>query len=96
MTESNPVMMISEVNDGFIYPSTPSAIKVMLTYDGGTMFTLSIENLTAGGVVETPLAPGVFAVHAEGANPLFNPGMETSNGLEALAEDGNPSPLSMW
>jgi hypothetical protein len=42
------------------------------------------------------LAPGVWAVH-QGANPLFVPGMATGDqGLEPLAEDGDPGPLATW
>lgn len=38
-----------------------------------------------------PLSPGVWAVHDDGINPLFNNGEEDfGEGLEAIAEDGAP------
>ena len=42
----------------------------------------------------SPLAPGVFAVHAAGDTPLFeNNAADFGQGLEALAEDGDASIL---
>ena len=44
--------------------------------------------------ITVPLAPGVWAVHADGT-PLFAPGEpDRGDGLEALAEDGNPVALA--
>jgi hypothetical protein len=44
--------------------------------------------------MSTPFAPGVFAVHGSGM-PLFTDGaMNGGLGLEALAEDGDPSVLA--
>ena len=57
-------------------------------------FTLTITNVSGDGDFATPFAPGVVAVH-EGANPLFTLGeSDTGEGLEALAEDGDPAPLA--
>jgi len=63
-------------------------------------FTVTIENvsspdslITSNGTVPTPLAPGFWVVH-ENANELFTAGKpDYGEGLEALAEDGNPSQL---
>ena len=57
---------------------------------------VTIENVSAGSSLPTPLAPGVWAVVAPGTpNPLFVAGeQDTGAGLEALAEDGNPGPLA--
>lgn len=42
----------------------------------------------------TPLSPGVWALHDNGTNPLFNSGAaDLGEGLEALAEDGAPETL---
>lgn len=42
----------------------------------------------------SPFAPGVFILHAGNSNPLFADGQtDYRNGLEALAEDGNPADL---
>lgn len=56
-------------------------------------FMVAIENVTTD---EAPyhLAPGVFVVHSDG-EPLFTEGeADRGEGLEPLAEDGNPGPLS--
>ena len=57
---------------------------------------VTIENVSAGSSLPTPLAPGVWAVVAPGTpNPLFAAGEPDGGlGLEALAEDGNPAPLA--
>ena len=55
-------------------------------------FKVMIENVTTE---EAPyhLAPGVFIVHSDG-EPLFTEGeVDRGEGLEALAEDGNPGHL---
>lgn len=49
--------------------------------------TVTIEVL---GASPTPLAPVAWAVH-EGPNPFVETGMGKLGGLEALAEDGDPS-----
>lgn len=58
-----------------------------------TTFTVTIVNTSDSTDLATPLAPGVFAVH----NPkdtLFAPGeLDRAQGLEALAEDGDPDVL---
>jgi len=43
----------------------------------------------------TPLSPGVWTVHDNGVNPLFNSGVtDLGEGLENIAEDGDPGALS--
>jgi len=57
-------------------------------------FTLTIENISDASMLPSPLAPGAYAVHA-GATPLFVEGQaDQGMGLEALAEDGDPSALA--
>jgi len=91
MDEMGTVKEISQVSDGFTYPAVDQTLKVSLTNDGESMFTLRIENLMGS---TTPIAPGVWVVHTD-AGALFTPGMAVSDvGLEALAEDGNPGGLN--
>ena len=76
-------------------PAVDSVIRVTITpsEDSATGFDVQIENVWTG---EQPqlLAPGVFAVHI-GSAFLFSSGFpDTGEGLEALAEDGNPSGLA--
>ena len=85
------VKEISQVSDGFTYPAVDQTIKVTLSNDGGSMFTLRIDNLPGS---PTPIAPGIWVVHTN-AGALFTPGMEAPDmGLESLAEDGNPAQLA--
>jgi hypothetical protein len=66
-----------------------------------TSFTARIENVsdgmtlqpTDGSMQPVPLSPGAFAVHSSG-EPMFSHGEpERMNGLEEIAEDGNPGPM---
>lgn len=67
-------------------------VSVMLTHDGSA-FTLTISNTSESSSLPTPLAPGVGVVHG-GGEPLFTDGQpDRGEGLEALAEDGDPSGL---
>jgi len=61
-----------------------------------TSFVVRIENVgnADGSAMTTPFAPGVWAVHT-GSDPLFSAGQaDRGEGLEALAEDGDPSALA--
>ena len=41
-----------------------------------------------------PASPGVWVVHSDGSKPLFTSGMKDyGDGIEAIAEDGNPATL---
>ncbi|MEA2000343.1 MAG: spondin domain-containing protein [Actinomycetota bacterium] len=56
-------------------------------------FTVTISNVSADTAVPTPLAPGAFTVHTS-MDTLFTEGQpDRGEGLEALAEDGDPSSL---
>ena len=93
MDENGTVQLVADVNDGFNYPADESVLKLTLSHDGGTLFTLKIENISGSASVTTPLAPGVWAVHGSGAQ-LFEAGKTASAGLEAAAEDGDNSTLA--
>ena len=80
--------IVHMVNDGFDYPSTEDVIEVTISHDGGTMFTINIENNSTMSSLATPLAPGVWAVHSNQVK-LFENGAEATSSLEKLAEDGN-------
>ena len=56
-------------------------------------FLVRIENVSGSADVPTLFAPGVWVLHSE-AGPLFTSGeADGGYGLEALAEDGDPSQL---
>jgi RNA polymerase sigma factor (sigma-70 family) len=69
-------------------------LEAELSYDEESGFTLTLTNMAAGADVETPFAPGVFAV-GSGMNVLFTEGTDDrGEGLEALAEDGGFAELA--
>ena len=95
---ADPDNTVRLVNDGYTYPMNSEVIRFTLSHNGGTSFTASIENvstpntltLSDGSTVAVPLAPGAFVVHSAPA-PLFTAGeMDRGEGLEGIAEDGNP------
>jgi hypothetical protein len=83
-------------------PMVSDVIQVTITSTSSTGFRVRIENVstamtltTMGGAqLAAPLAPGVWVLHTADA-PLFTSGsMDSGDGLEALAEDGDPSGLA--
>lgn len=75
-------------------PAVDELVQVSLQPGANGHFTLRIENVSGGSSLPTPLAPGVGVVHSDPA-PLFIQGTaDWGQGLEALAEDGDPSALA--
>ena len=88
--EMGTVRDISAVMDGFTYPSVASTIQVNIDSLGNNEFRCTIMNLMGS---PTPIAPGVWVVHSD-ADPLFTDNSaDMMQGLEALAEDGDPAML---
>ena len=57
-------------------------------------FVVRIENISGDSDLSTPFAPGVWVLHSD-PGPLFTEGeADKGYGLEALAEDGDPSALA--
>ena len=98
----DPDNTVREAPDTFNnLPVVSDVIKVTLSTQSTTGFKVTIENVSTSttlsssddGMHAVPLAPGVFVIHS-GDNPLFTPGTpDAGNGLEGIAEDGNPSDL---
>jgi hypothetical protein len=60
----------------------------------GVRFTVRIENVGTESSLLTPISPGVWVL-SNGDEPLFTPGKaDRGEGLEAIAEDGNPAELA--
>jgi hypothetical protein len=85
---------------GFSYPNTSDVIKVTLSHDGDTEFTVRIENVSTGstlatssGSVAVPLSPGGWAVHTDAVD-FFTSGEAAPEWVEAIAEDGNAAPFA--
>ena len=81
---------VHQVMDG---PAVTDLVRVTVTPVETTVFAVYIRNLTDQSMYSTPFAPGVFAVHSA-PYILFADGKPNyGNGLEALAEDGNPGEI---
>ena len=93
--ENGSVKLIADVNDGYNYPATAEVIKIELSHDGGTEFTVTVTNVSDGFAFQTPVAPGVWVVHNSGM-PIFTENEASMNGLEGLAEDGANADLGMY
>lgn len=85
---------------GHTYLSADELMKTTLTYEGNSVFTCTIENISGGTANETPFSPGVWAIsnfiggELLDENPLFEEGQKTANGLQPLAEMGDNSLLA--
>lgn len=88
IAENGTVRLVSTVGDGHVYPADEQVIRLSLKHDGGTLFTFTIENISAGSSLPSPLAPGGWAIHKSGVR-LFTDGEAASIGLEGVAEDGD-------
>ncbi len=59
----------------------------------GTSFKVTIENISGMSALPSPLAPGAYGL-TSGTNPIFaDATKDPGEGLEALAEDGDPGNL---
>ncbi len=73
--------------------TTASAGLEALAEDGSN--TTMLEGITNNTGYASPFAPGVWAVHDQGATPIFAANeADRGAGLEALAEDGDPATLA--
>ena len=93
--ENGTVKLITDVMDGYTYPANEEIIQIELAHDGGTEFTVTMNNVSDGYAFQTPLAPGVWAVHNSGM-PIFTENQAAANGLEGLSEDGTNADLGMY
>jgi hypothetical protein len=83
-------------------PPVDTVIRVTITALSDTSFRLQIENVSDntaltssdGTMQAVPLSPGVWVVHSA-PDPLFTVGQpDRGEGLEGIAEDGDPAPLA--
>ena len=97
---------IKEVNGtddyGHTYLPASQLMNVSLTYDGNSMFTLTIKNNSGKTQNETPFSPGVWAISyvAGGGqllpNAIYTSGQPTANGLTNIAEMVDNAVLSSY
>jgi hypothetical protein len=73
-------------------PMAGAIVGINVTVEDGT-FTIELTNVSqARGTLVTALSPVVWALHDD-TFALFEPGSPAPTGLEALAEDGDPTEL---
>jgi hypothetical protein len=97
---------ITQVNgtdaQGNTYLPASSLVKATLQYNGNSLFTLTLDNISGGTANETPLSPGVWTVsyivggQLLNAAPLYTSGQPTANGLTSIAEEGDNTALSAY
>ena len=87
-------------DDGFSYPNKADVIRVTLSHDGNTTFTVRVENVSTATTLQTSeggkpavLSPGTYAVYGEGFQ-FHEVGAAASEGIEEIAEDGAPVTLN--
>ncbi len=93
--ENGVVQLVSNLDDGLIYPEVGDLVRVTITpleetesRDGA--FRIRIENVSD----QTALTPGIWVLHNL-PSPFFKLGeQDYGEGLETLAEDGNYEPLA--
>ncbi|HFC92809.1 MAG TPA: hypothetical protein ENJ51_08365, partial [Leucothrix mucor] len=87
----NRVRVIDPSSAG--YPEVNEQIKANIEYLGNNEFKLTITNLSGSSALAGPIAPGVAVVHTDPAPIFSNRQADRGLGLEALAEDGDPTAL---
>ena len=101
--EDGNVQLIGDTEDTFDYPTVSEVLSVTVMHVAGTEFKVTLTNVSTNMALQTtegdfpaPISPGVWVVHG-GENPLFTPGTpDRSQGIEAIAEDGNPTMLGAF
>lgn len=83
--------LIRQVADGRY--TADNVMQATVRSQGDNTFLVTLRVLPTS---QTSLTPGVYAVHRR-RTPIFRPGSaDPGNGLEAQAEDGNPTQLSEY
>lgn len=84
--------VVVPIPQGYTYPQGPNHLSVSLQALEGSQFRLRIQNIAMDPAMR--ISPGVWVVHKSEA-PLFTRGEpDRGEGLEALAEDGEPTGLA--
>lgn len=101
--ESKAIAEVKGVDaQGNTYLAASSLVKASLKYNGNSVFTLTLTNISGGTANPTPLSPGVWAVSyivggtLQNNAPLYTSGQNTANGLTDIAEAGNNVQLSAY
>ncbi|MFI2743502.1 spondin domain-containing protein [Zhouia sp. PK063] len=103
--ETTP-LAIKEINgtddQGNSYAAASQLMHVTLTYQGNSIFKVTVENTSGNTNNPTPFSPGVWAVsYIAGGNllddaPLYKEGQLAVNGITNIAEMGDNSVLASY
>jgi hypothetical protein len=95
---------VKEVNgmDDYGHAFLPASqlMNVSLSYDGSSMFTVTIKNQSDGTANETPFSPGSWAIsYVAGTDlllpePIYSDGKATTEALTRIAEAGDNGPMN--
>ena len=86
------VIMLVTAATGYVSAQVASR-SASQTVDDTVTFRVRIQNISPDGDAPTLFAPGAWALHSN-ADPLFTNGeADRGEGLESLAEDGDPAKL---
>ena len=82
------------ITTGYVSAQVASrAASQTVDEDDTVTFRVRIQNISSDGNAPTLFAPGAWALHSN-ADPLFTNGeADRGEGLESLAEDGDPAKL---
>jgi len=101
--ESKNITEVSGTDaQGNNYLAASKLVKATLKYNGNSVFTLTLQNISGGTANETPLSPGIWTVSyivggtLQAPNPLYVSGQPTANGLTSIAEAGDNTALSTY
>jgi len=104
--EEPTIRNISEVNgvdqQGNNYPLAKDLVNATLKYEGNSLFSLTLKNISNTTANQTPLSPGVWAVsYVDGGQPIepnifYTVGKPSANGLTNIAEGGDVTFLSTY
>jgi hypothetical protein len=89
--DGNPTQLAHNI-EGYDFQNPTGNIQVSITSLGSGRFQGRIL-ATDNGI--TPVAPGSYSIHL-GKSPLFTPGAVAPEGLEHLAEEGDPADHAAW
>ena len=96
--ENGTVILVENSGDGFTYPEVADVIQVEIEALPGsdTGFKVIVRNVSDGSSLPTPFAGLTWVVHTEDA-PFFTVGeADRGDGLEDIAEDGDPTNLGTY
>lgn len=91
----SPGVYVVHTSDNPLFTTNEAASEGIEDIAEDGFFDVESARVTANTGLIVPLSPGVWAVHDDGVNPLFNSGQaDLGEGLEAIAEDGVPTDMA--